>query len=63
MITYWWGSEFILEKGLTPQGAEGWGKIGSKCAKSSNDFSETTGQILMKLGHNDHVLVGIRIYT
>ena len=31
-------------------------------AKSSNDFSETTGQILMKLGHNDH-LVGIRIYT
>ena len=27
------------------------------------DFSETTGQILMKLGHNDHLVVGIRIYT
>ena len=31
-------------------------------AKSSNDFSsEITGQILMKLGHNDHLLVRIII--
>ena len=28
------------------------------------DFSsETTGQILIKLGHNDHLVVGIIIYT
>ena len=37
--------------------------MGSKSAKFSNDFSETTGQILMKLSHNDHLVVGIRIYT
>ena len=38
--------------------------MGSNNAKSSNDFSfETNGQTLMKLGHNDHLKVGIRIYT
>ena len=37
-------------------------RAGSNSAKSSNDF-ETTGQILMKLGHNDHLVMGIRIYT
>ena len=33
--------------------------MGSNSAKSYNDFSsEITGQILMKLGHNDHLVMG-----
>ena len=48
----------MFENGLTPGG------LRPNSAKSSNDFfSETTGQILMKLGHNDHLVVEIRIYT
>ena len=37
--------------------------MGSTTAKSSNNFfsSETTGQILTKLGYYDHTVVGIRI--
>ena len=47
----------LLDKGLSPQDAEGG-------VKYPYDFySETTGQILMKLGHYDHLVVGIRIYT
>ena len=43
-------------KGCEPQG--GW-EARSNSAKSSNDFSsETIGQILMKLGHNDHLYSG-----
>ena len=34
MITWWWGSEFILEKGLS--------QMGSNSAKSSKDFSSKT---------------------
>ena len=31
--------------------------MGSNSEKSSNDlYSETTGQIFMRLGHNDHLL-------
>ena len=44
---------------MTVQGAEGQGQMGPNTAKSSNDFSsETTSQILMKLGHNYHIVVG-----
>ena len=35
----------------------------SNSAKPSNDFSETTGQVWMKVFYNDHLVVGIRIYT
>lgn len=48
-------------KGLTPQGTEGWCLMGSNCAESSNDFSETTVQSLMKLFHNDHAGDGNRM--
>ena len=30
-------------------------------AKSSNNISETTGQVLMKVGYHDHLVVGISI--
>ena len=64
MITHCWESEFKLVKGLTPKGSEGQGQMESNSAKSSKDFSsETTGQILMKLGHSDHLVMVIRIYT
>ena len=37
--------------------------MGSNSAKSSNDFSsEITGQMLLKFGHNDHLVMGIRIF-
>ena len=40
-----------------PKGGEGRFQIGSNSAKYSNDFfSETTGQILMKHGRNDHLV-------
>ena len=53
------GSESIIKKGLIPQRAEGQGQMGSNSAKSSKDFfSENTGQILMKLCHNDHPVLG-----
>ena len=45
-------------KGSDLQGAEGRGHMGSNNAKSSYDFSETTRQLLIKLGHNDHIVVG-----
>ena len=32
----------------------------SNSVLTSNDFSETTGQILMKFGHNDHLVVRIK---
>ena len=39
-------------------GVEGRAEWGSNSAKSSNDFSsETTGHILMKLVHNDHMYI------
>ena len=46
-----------------PQGAEGLCQMRSNNAKCPNDFSETTFQILKKLGLNGHFVVGIIIYT
>ena len=41
----------------------GWG-AGPNSAKYSNDFSsETTDKVWMKVGYNDHLVMGIRIYT
>ena len=37
--------------------------MGSNSVKASNDFSsKTTGQILMTLGHNDHLVLEIYLY-
>ena len=38
--------------------------MGSNSAKSSNDFSsETTGQVWINVGYNDHLVMENRIYT
>ena len=56
IICTWYGSD--------PPGAEGRGQMVLNSAKSSNDFSsETTGQVGMTVGYNDHLVVEIRIYT
>ena len=58
------GDENSYLERVWPPGGWGRGQMGSNSVKSSNEFSsETTGQILMKLGHNDHLMVGIIIYT
>ena len=50
------GIRIYTWKGSDPTGGWGRDQMGSNSAKSSNDFfSETTGHILMKLGHNDHL--------
>ena len=57
IIIYTW-------KEFDPQGAERRAKLGEMVLKSSGDFSfETTGHTLIKFGHNDHLVVGIRMYT
>ena len=49
-------------KGCDPQGADERGQMVSNSAKSYIDFS-SENQIWMKVGYNDHFVVGIRIYT
>ena len=58
------GIRIYTWKGSDPTG--GWGAGPNVCqiVLNLNGFSsETTGHILMKLGHNDHLVVRIRIYT
>ena len=40
-----------------------WGQTHCSVTSSSDFSSETAGQISMKRGHNDHLAVGIIIYT
>ena len=56
----WWETKYVCEKGLTPQEGEDMGKM-QIVLILSNDFSAV--QILKKLGHNDQLVVGIKIHT
>ncbi len=48
--------KIYIWKKYCPQRAEGQGQMGSNSAKSTSNFSsEATCQIMMKLGHNEHL--------